>query len=133
MGKIILGVIVAVASVVLVDSLICNSCSVSLAGFCLNSENVTCSTNTSVCFTGNARFPSLSFFNGFSNQGCREPVGCNTTTNSTVLLVPVVTQIECCSSDRCNPVNLNGAPSTKMTLTAAISAAVLVSVWSSVL
>ncbi|CAN9492971.1 unnamed protein product [Ophioblennius macclurei] len=135
MQKLFLGLVVAVASMVLVDSLSCNSCSVSLFGTCLNSNNVTCDTNTSVCFTGNVRFPSLSFFDGFSNQGCREPIGCNATTNSTLLLVEVQTEISCCNSNGCNPVTLNSAaPATsKMTLSAAVGAALLACAWRSAL
>lgn len=59
-----------------------------------------------------------------------EPAGCNSTANGTVLGVTYETKIDCCSTDKCNPVQLSGAPSTKMTLTAAIGAAFLASVMS---
>ncbi|XP_078146593.1 uncharacterized protein LOC144542896 [Centroberyx gerrardi] len=133
MGRIVFGIIAAVASFMLVESLTCNKCSVGLFGYCLNSADVTCSTNTSVCFTGRATFPSLSEFQGFNTQGCREPSGCNATTNSTLLGATVQTTVECCSTDRCNPVQLSGAPSTKLSLTAALAAAALASVWGSML
>ncbi|KAM9339917.1 uncharacterized protein ABDE67_015642 [Symphorus nematophorus] len=133
MGKIVFGIIAAVASLMLVDSLTCNQCSYGLAGFCLSNSEVSCSTNTSVCFTGKASFPSVSTSVGFNTQGCREPDGCNMTTNATLIGVTYTTQIDCCSTDKCNPVQVSGAPSTKMTLAAAIGAAALASMWSSML
>ncbi|XP_027891359.1 sperm acrosome membrane-associated protein 4-like isoform X2 [Xiphophorus couchianus] len=117
-----------------VDSLICNKCSVSVFGFCLNSSNETCTGNDTVCYTGKANFPSISSFNGFTNQGCRvNDASCNKTTSATLLGVTYNTTISCCSSDRCNPVTLSGAPTTKMTFTAAITGAVLASFLGSML
>ncbi|KAG7225452.1 hypothetical protein INR49_027446 [Caranx melampygus] len=134
MGKVLFGIIAVVASFILADSLTCNKCSFGLIGFCLNSAEQECSTNSSVCFTGRASFPSLSDFVGFNSQGCLDDsTGCNMTTNATLLGVSFQTTTECCSTDKCNPVTLSGAPSTKMTLTAAIGAAVLASVWGSIL
>uniref|UniRef100_A0A672ILH2 Activin types I and II receptor domain-containing protein n=1 Tax=Salarias fasciatus TaxID=181472 RepID=A0A672ILH2_SALFA len=113
------------------DSLICNSCSASLFGFCINAQDVTCSTNTSVCFTSTASKFDLS--ECFIQQGCTEPAGCNITVNITLVGTTLSNTTECCSTDRCNPVNLSGATSIKMSLTAAISAAILASVWGSML
>ncbi|XP_012725886.2 uncharacterized protein LOC110366379 isoform X1 [Fundulus heteroclitus] len=128
MGKLFLCFVVAVASLALVESLTCNKCSVSVFGFCLNGDNVTCGTNE-VCYTGKATFPSISSFGGFSNQGCRANDGfCNNVSNGTLLGVRYIVDLNCCSTDRCNSVTLNGAPSTKMTFTAAITGAVLASV-----
>ncbi|KAM7384509.1 hypothetical protein PAMA_011727 [Pampus argenteus] len=131
--KILIGIIAAVASFMLVDSLSCNQCSFGLAGVCIGSSKVNCSTNTSVCFTGKATFPSLSSFSGFNSQGCSEPAGCNMTTNSTLLGVTTQTKIECCSSDNCNPVQTSGAPSTKMTLAVTAGVAILASMWGNML
>ncbi|KAL7381344.1 hypothetical protein ABVT39_004416 [Epinephelus coioides] len=132
MGRILIGIIAAVASFMLVDTLSCNKCNYGLVGFCLSTSEETCSTNTSVCFTGKINFISLSSV-GFNTQGCREPAGCNATTNGTLLGVTYEQKIDCCSTDKCNPVQTSGAPSTKMTLTAAIGVAVLASVWGSIL
>ncbi|MED6270214.1 hypothetical protein CHARACLAT_007772 [Characodon lateralis] len=134
MGKLFLGFVVAVASLALVESLICNKCSVSVFGFCLNNGNETCTGNDTVCYTGKAVFPSISSFSGFSNQGCRSnDTLCNGSTISTLLGINYNTTISCCSSDRCNPVTLSGAPSTKMTFTAAVAGAILASVLGSML
>jgi len=130
MARILFGIIAVVASVMLADSLTCNKCSVGLLGYCLNQADVACTENsTEVCFTGKATFPSISGFNGFNSQGCMMPTGCNATTNSTLMGITYQTQIECCSTDKCNPVTLSGAPTTKLSLTAALGAAVLASFW----
>jgi len=130
MARILIGIIAVVASVMLADSLSCNKCSVGLLGFCLNSATVSCTENsTEVCFTGAATFPSITSFSGFTNQGCMTTTGCNATTNATLLGIAYETKIECCSTDKCNPVTLSGAPTTKLSLTAALGAAILASVW----
>eukprot|EP00064_Thunnus_orientalis_P020580 superscaffoldBa00005732_g20719 len=133
MSRILIVIVAAIASFMLVDSLSCNKCSFGLVGICISTSEETCSTNTSVCFTGKATFPSLSSFSGFNTQGCREPSGCNMTSNSTLLGVTYETKIDCCSTDKCNPVQVSGAPSTKMTLTVAAGVAVLASMWGSML
>ncbi|XP_017276312.1 sperm acrosome membrane-associated protein 4 [Kryptolebias marmoratus] len=135
MGKLVFVALAAFASLVAVESVICNKCTVSLFGFCLNGSNVTCNANTSVCFTGKATFPSITSFGGFTNQGCLDvPTGCNTTTNGTLLGVTYQTTLTCCSTDRCNPVTITSdAPATKMAFSAAAGVAILASVWGSML
>ncbi|KAM3596739.1 uncharacterized protein V6R79_019669 [Siganus canaliculatus] len=130
MARVMFGIIAAVASFILVESLTCNQCNYGLLGFCLSNSEVTCSTNTSVCFTGKASFPSVSSSVGFNTQGCREPTGCNATTNGTLLGITYETKIDCCSTDKCNPVQLSSAPSNKVALTTVITGAILVSMWS---
>ncbi|KAL7381906.1 hypothetical protein ABVT39_013278 [Epinephelus coioides] len=131
MGRILFGVIAAVALFML-EPLTCNMCSYGLLGFCLSTSEETCSTNTSLCSTGKITFQGLSNV-GFNTQGCHEPAGCNSTTNGTLLGVTYIKILECCTTDKCNPVQTSGAPSTKMTLTAAIGVAILASVWGSIL
>ncbi|KAM9776752.1 lymphocyte antigen-6, epidermis [Syngnathus typhle] len=133
MGRILIGVISALACFMLVESLTCNQCSFGLLGFCLSSTNVECTTNTSQCFTGKATFASISSSVGFNTQGCIEEASCNMTTNSTLLGVAFEARVDCCSTDGCNPVQTSGAPSARMTLAAAIGAAVLASAWGSLL
>ncbi|CAF93927.1 unnamed protein product [Tetraodon nigroviridis] len=130
MGKILYGVILVVALSVVVNSLKCNQCSYGLLGFCLSSSELVCSTNTSVCYTGKATFTGLSSV-GFNSQGCREPSGCNATMNSTLVGVDYQTRIDCCSTDKCNPVS--SAPAPKMTFAAIIGAAILASAWGSLM
>ncbi|XP_045913697.1 sperm acrosome membrane-associated protein 4-like [Micropterus dolomieu] len=132
MAKILFGVIAVLASLMLVESLTCNKCSNGILGYCLSASQVTCTSNTSLCFTGKATFTGLTSV-GFNTQGCLESIGCNTNTTSSLLGVSYTTQTTCCSTDQCNPVQASGAPSTKMTLTAAIGVAVLASMWGSIL
>uniref|UniRef100_A0A3B3H4Y2 UPAR/Ly6 domain-containing protein n=1 Tax=Oryzias latipes TaxID=8090 RepID=A0A3B3H4Y2_ORYLA len=83
------------------ESLVCNKCSFSVFGVCLNSGNVTCSNI----------FPSLTSFSGFNNQGCQDTTtGCNATTSASLLGVTYNTTISCCSSDKCNPALSPAAP-----------------------
>ncbi|XP_038132976.1 sperm acrosome membrane-associated protein 4-like [Cyprinodon tularosa] len=134
MGKLFICVLLALASIALVESLVCNKCSASVFGFCLNSGEDNCTDNNSVCFTGRATFPGISSFSGFTQQGCRvNDTACNSSTNSSLLGVTYTTAITCCSTDKCNPVTLSGAPSAKMTFTSAIAGAVLASVLGSYL
>ncbi|XP_054462587.1 uncharacterized protein LOC129097707 [Anoplopoma fimbria] len=132
MAKIVFVIVAVIASFMLAESLTCNKCSYGLLGFCISKANETCATNTSVCYTGKATFTGIASV-GFNTQGCREPANCNKTLNGTILNVKYETKIDCCSSNNCNPTQVSGAPSTKMTLTAAIGVAVLASMWGSIL
>ncbi|XP_047240314.1 uncharacterized protein LOC124879661 [Girardinichthys multiradiatus] len=135
MGKFLFAVVAAFASLVLAESLICNRCRFGLFGTCLGRDNETCATNVSVCFTERTTFITLPDFVGFNSQGCKDTsTGCNVTTSGTLLGVTLETKTTCCNlPDRCNTIVLNGAPSTKMTFTAAIGAGLLASVWGSLL
>ncbi|XP_029298688.1 sperm acrosome membrane-associated protein 4-like [Cottoperca gobio] len=132
MARLVLGIIAVVASFMLADSLICNKCSYGLVGFCLSNSEINCTTNTSRCFTGKVSFTSLSSI-GFNTQGCIESTGCTDTTNSTLIGLSYQSTITCCSTDKCNPTTVSGAPSNKMTFTAAIGVAVLASMLGSIL
>uniref|UniRef100_A0A8C3G0E2 UPAR/Ly6 domain-containing protein n=1 Tax=Cyclopterus lumpus TaxID=8103 RepID=A0A8C3G0E2_CYCLU len=114
------------------DSLTCNKCSFGLLGYCVSSTELTCTTNTSVCFTAKASFNALTTV-GFNSQGCREPAQCNMTTNGTLVGITYETKVECCAADKCNSILLSSAPSTKMSYTAAIGLAVLASMCGSLL
>ncbi|KAM8841354.1 lymphocyte antigen-6, epidermis isoform 1-T1 [Spinachia spinachia] len=133
MGRIVIVIIAVLASLMLADSLTCNQCRYGLLGFCINNNVLTCSTNTSVCFTARASFTGIPSV-GFNTQGCQEPAGCNATANGTLVGVNYQTTTTCCSTDRCNPVQItSAAPSTKMTLTAVIGVAAMASMWGSIM
>uniref|UniRef100_A0A8C8M7E3 UPAR/Ly6 domain-containing protein n=1 Tax=Oncorhynchus tshawytscha TaxID=74940 RepID=A0A8C8M7E3_ONCTS len=110
-------------------SLTCNKCSVGLLGVCMNTADEVCITNTSSCFTGST-FPTLTTFAGFKTQGCLESAMCNTTTNATLLGTTYTSVKACCSSNKCNPVTISGATSAKLSVTTALGAALVASVWS---
>uniref|UniRef100_A0A8C6V538 UPAR/Ly6 domain-containing protein n=1 Tax=Neogobius melanostomus TaxID=47308 RepID=A0A8C6V538_9GOBI len=140
MAKILFGIVAVIACFYLADSLRCNRCTVSLFGVCLNPIDMTCSTNTSVCYTSRATFSNVSSFSGFSRQGCTESSVCpaNTTiTNSSTIgpsFFPLSYAIisQCCSTDKCNPVSITAAaPANAMSLSVALSAAALAAFWGS--
>ncbi|KAK6323590.1 hypothetical protein J4Q44_G00059290 [Coregonus suidteri] len=138
MNKIIFGILAVVASFMLAESaskfsltsLTCNKCSVGLLGVCMNAADEVCITNKSSCFTGRATFPSLTSFVGFNTQGCLESIMCNTTTNATLLGATYTSVKTCCDSNKCNPVTISGATSAKLSVTTALGAALVASVWS---
>nr|XP_019957971.1 PREDICTED: uncharacterized protein LOC109639121 [Paralichthys olivaceus] len=131
MAKIVLGIVAVIASFMLVNSLTCNKCSISVFGTCLSSGTVECATNSSVCFTGKIEFTSVTALR-LNSQGCQNTTtGCNMTTTNSLLGFEYNRTIECCESEKCNSFTLSGAPTNKLTFTAAIGAALLASVWGS--
>ncbi|KAM9415064.1 uncharacterized protein ACWYII_024128 isoform 1-T2 [Salvelinus alpinus] len=138
MNKIIFGILAVASSFMPAESaskfglvsLTCNKCSVGLLGVCMNAADEVCVTNTSSCFTGRATFPSLTTFVGFNTQGCLESAMCNTTTNATLLGTTYTSVKACCNSNKCNPVTISGATSAKLSVTTALGAALVASVWS---
>ncbi|KAJ3608546.1 hypothetical protein NHX12_023077 [Muraenolepis orangiensis] len=111
------------------ESLTCNQCSAGLLGVCLNSNTVTCSTNTSRCFTARAVFPNIASFVGFNSQGCQESTACADSSGS-LLGANYTTTVVCCDTDNCNPVTISGASSARLSVVAVLASAVLVSGWS---
>ncbi|KAJ8267442.1 hypothetical protein COCON_G00126140 [Conger conger] len=112
------------------DALMCNKCIAGIFGRCLIPDSVECVASEPNCFTGIAEFPTITSFLGFNTQGCSDSGSCNATTNGTILGAPYTVTTTCCSTDNCNPV-VSGAPSAQLSLGAAMSAALLASVWGS--
>ncbi|XP_076611375.1 uncharacterized protein LOC143335683 [Chaetodon auriga] len=138
MGKILLGITVALASLMLVEPLKCNKCDYGVASYCLKNSEATCEAEQ-VCVSQKATFPAISDNLGFFTLGCRnkevenEP-NCEQTLETTAVLgIKVKRFVTCCDTDKCNEVQLSGAPSTKMTLTGTIAAAILASMCGSLL
>ncbi|KAG7457560.1 hypothetical protein MATL_G00228390 [Megalops atlanticus] len=131
MNKILCGIFAVAAFFLLSgDALTCNQCSVGILGKCLIPGSVDCSASEPNCYTGKAEFPSISGFLGFNTQGCLGSSQCNTTTNGTILSAAYTVTRTCCATDKCNPV-VSGAGSVQLSLTAAVSAALVASVWGS--
>ncbi|XP_060767546.1 lymphocyte antigen-6, epidermis [Neoarius graeffei] len=128
--KCVLLVIAAVIGLfALGESLKCNKCSVALVGICLNPSTTECSTNTSQCITSRASFPSISGFLGFNSQGCAESSNCTGNITGFILGAKYEITQTCCKTDRCNPVQLNGASYIQLSLTAVLSATLFACVW----
>ncbi|KAL3043704.1 hypothetical protein OYC64_003546 [Pagothenia borchgrevinki] len=132
MAKIVIGIIAVVALFMLAESLECNKCSYGLLGYCIGSSTKTCENTTEVCYTGKASFTGLTSV-GFNTQGCRDPTGCNMTITGALVGVSYSAKVDCCSTDKCNPIKTSGAPSTKMTFTAVIGVAAMASMLGSIL
>ncbi|KAG5265067.1 hypothetical protein AALO_G00261070 [Alosa alosa] len=131
MKTLLFGLLGLVASIYLAESLTCNKCSIGLVGFCISSSQETCSGNNTSCYTGRATFPSITGFSGFNTQGCLANSDCNVTSNGTILGATYQVSKTCCGSNKCNPVVISGAPSTYISTTMAIAAALTASVWGS--
>ncbi|KAK0135013.1 hypothetical protein N1851_021324 [Merluccius polli] len=148
MAKVLCVILAVLASFMLVESLDCNQCSVGVLGVCLNSDVVTCTNNSnSQCFTGRAckstsptrkcfqhdrPFPNIASSVGINLQGCRENCTAGTT-NTTVLGATLSTVVQCCDTDKCNPVTISGATTTTtLSLAAVLASALLASAWSTV-
>ncbi|KAI4890953.1 hypothetical protein NFI96_024163 [Prochilodus magdalenae] len=125
MRSMIIGAIAVVGFLALAESLTCNQCSVGLVGFCLRPTTTDCNANTSSCYTGKASFPSISGFVGFNTQGCLDSSLCNITYNGTVLGASYVISSSCCTTDKCNPVQISGAPYMQLSLPVALGATLL--------
>ncbi|KAG9281332.1 sperm acrosome membrane-associated protein 4 [Astyanax mexicanus] len=130
MRRAIIGVVAVIGLFALAESLTCNTCSVGLVGICLNPSSSVCSSNSSSCFTGRAKFPAISGFSGFNSQGCLDSTQCNATINGTILGATYTISQTCCNTDKCNPVLLSGAPYMQLSLPVALSTALLALVWS---
>ncbi|XP_043994049.1 uncharacterized protein LOC122843401 isoform X3 [Gambusia affinis] len=126
MGKFVFAVLVAVASLVLVESLTCNSCLFSVLGFCVKPSTDNCLANVTQCYTTTLKFPTVTNFNGFGFYGCAtDNTTCSIATNNSLLTVAYTFNNTCCQTDKCNTIAVSGATTTKMTFTAAILASVL--------
>ncbi|XP_032437745.1 uncharacterized protein LOC116731948 isoform X2 [Xiphophorus hellerii] len=134
MGKLLFAVVVAIASFALVESLVCNQCSISVFGFCLSSSQNTCPDNQT-CYTQKISFPALSSFRGVITQGCRvDDSSCSSSNTSTLLTIQIKTEATCCGTDKCNTVDLTGAaPDLKMTFLVTMVGAAMASMWGSFL
>ncbi|XP_048848575.1 lymphocyte antigen-6, epidermis [Brienomyrus brachyistius] len=131
MNKIMLGLFAVTLCFIFAESLTCNSCTVGLFGKCFLPSTTTCAPNQPYCYTGTATFSGISGFSGFNSQGCMDGPSCNNTLNATVFFATVTVTKTCCSTEKCNPVSLNGAPSAELSLTAAVGAALVASMWNS--
>ncbi|XP_027023699.1 lymphocyte antigen-6, epidermis [Tachysurus fulvidraco] len=128
MKYVLLGIVAVIGLFALAESLTCNTCPVGLVGICLSPSTTTCTTNTSVCTTSKASFPSISFFVGFTSLNCLESAQCNVTTNGTILGATYNVAQTCCNTDKCNTLQ-SGASYVQVSITAVLSTALLACVW----
>ncbi|XP_054874181.1 sperm acrosome membrane-associated protein 4-like isoform X1 [Amphiprion ocellaris] len=106
---------------VAVSSLTCNTCDVSILGYCAGTTPVTCTGNQNRCYSGIAKF-SADLLNVHA-RGCIAAAACTNQTGSILTLNYSITRT-CCSTNLCN----EAAPA-QLPLSAGLCAA-LVAVWS---
>ncbi|KAF7702491.1 lymphocyte antigen-6, epidermis [Silurus meridionalis] len=130
MKCVLFGIAAVIGFFALAESLTCNTCSFGVIGFCLNPSTTNCSTNTSSCTTGRASFAGAGSFLGFNSQGCTETALCNGSASGTILGATYTVTQTCCTTNNCNPVQVaSGASYVQLSLSAALSAALLACVW----
>ncbi|KAG7225455.1 hypothetical protein INR49_027449 [Caranx melampygus] len=106
-----------------VHCLTCRSCPVGLLGTCLVSDDVTCNNATEKCFTGEAQFNATQILT-LHTRGCLDSDLCGRTLTGTLLGVAYTASFQCCNTTLCN-----GASSVHISLTVALSAALLSALW----
>ncbi|MEQ2248644.1 hypothetical protein ILYODFUR_021034 [Ilyodon furcidens] len=100
----------------------CRQCPVAVFGNCLFGKDVTCSEQES-CAASEARFnatgsPTL------HSRGCLFSSFCGRTLTGTLIGATYTSTFSCCDTDLCN-----GATSVQLSLTVALSVALLSSLW----
>ncbi|XP_051520010.1 lymphocyte antigen-6, epidermis [Myxocyprinus asiaticus] len=122
MNRVVIGVIAVIGLFTLSEALTCNTCKVGILGKCFFSSQVTCVASETSCVSAKAEF-NVTGFLSLSTSGCTSD--CNNTVGSILGAGYSITKT-CCTTDLCN-----GASTTHMSMTAALSAALLASVWGS--
>ncbi|KAG7225456.1 hypothetical protein INR49_027450 [Caranx melampygus] len=106
-----------------VHCLTCRSCPVGLLGTCLLSKTVTCDDVIDNCFTGEARFNTTGIIT-LHSRGCLEKEACTKTLAGTLLGAAYTATFQCCNTTLCN-----GALPVHVSLTVALCAPLVSSLW----
>ncbi|XP_071383597.1 ly-6/neurotoxin-like protein 1 [Centroberyx affinis] len=117
-GVFVLGAFIAAA-----QCLTCRQCPIGVFGTCLFPQDVTCDNSTLNCYTGEAQFNATGTFS-LHTRGCLDSDLCGKTLTGSILGAGFTSSFQCCQTDLCN-----GAGAVRLSLTAALSAAVLASLW----
>ncbi|XP_049459095.1 lymphocyte antigen-6, epidermis [Epinephelus fuscoguttatus] len=116
-------VIVLSAFIAAAQCLTCLQCPIGVLGACLFGEDVTCQNVTESCYRGQAKFNATGDLT-LHIRGCLDSDLCGRTITSNFLGVGFSSTFECCTTDLCN-----GATSVQLSLTVALCAAILSSLW----
>ncbi|KAF7664077.1 hypothetical protein LDENG_00190680 [Lucifuga dentata] len=118
-GMLLLGFFVTAA-----HSLTCRQCPIGVFGMCFFGSDIFCDNTTSSCYTGEAQFNATGSLT-LHIRGCLDSDLCGKTLTGTLLSAAYISSFQCCRTDLCN-----GAGSVQLSLTVALSAAILSSFWS---
>ncbi|KAL3043702.1 hypothetical protein OYC64_003544 [Pagothenia borchgrevinki] len=116
---IVLSAIIAAA-----QCLTCRQCPVSIFGTCLFGSDTVCNNGTEGCFRGEAQFNATGGLLTLRFRGCVDFDLCGKTVSGSILGAAYTSSLECCATNLCN-----GAASVQLSVTAALCAAVLSSLW----
>ncbi|XP_044191893.1 protein Bouncer-like [Thunnus albacares] len=117
-AAILLGAFIAAA-----QCLTCRQCPVGILGTCLFGSDVTCNNATERCYTGEAQFNTTEKVS-LHIRGCLDSDLCKKQPTGTILGIQYTSSFNCCNTALCN-----GATSVQLSLTVAVCAAVLSSLW----
>ncbi|XP_023257516.1 sperm acrosome membrane-associated protein 4-like [Seriola lalandi dorsalis] len=101
----------------------CRQCPVGIFGTCLLGSDVTCNNATESCYTGEAQFNATGTLT-LHTRGCLDSDLCGRTLTGAIAGAGYTSSFQCCTTDLCN-----GASSVQISLTVALCAAVLSSLW----
>ncbi|KAK5911105.1 hypothetical protein CgunFtcFv8_005312 [Champsocephalus gunnari] len=115
--------IVLSAIIVAAQCLTCRQCPVGVFGTCLFGSDTVCNNGTEGCFRGEAQFNATGTFT-LHIRGCVDLDLCGKTLSGSILGAGYTSSFQCCTTNLCN-----GAASVQLSVTAALCAAVLSSLW----
>ncbi|KAK5854968.1 hypothetical protein PBY51_005114 [Eleginops maclovinus] len=114
----VLGAMIAAA-----QCLTCRQCPVGIFGTCLFGSDIVCNNGTESCFRGEAQFNATGQLS-LHIRGCVDTDLCGKTVTGSILGAGYTSSFQCCTTNLCN-----GAASIQLSLTAALCASVLSSLW----
>lgn len=115
---VVLSVFIAAA-----QCLTCRECPLGIFGSCLFGKDVTCDNATEMCYRGEAQFNATGPLT-LHIRGCLDSDLCNKTITGNILGSGYTTSFQCCATNLCN-----GAAPVQLSLTMALCAAILTSLW----
>ncbi|XP_034066154.1 protein Bouncer-like isoform X2 [Gymnodraco acuticeps] len=102
--------------------LTCRQCPIGTSATCLSGKDIQCAANE-LCFQGELRFNGTEQVS-LHKRGCLSSTLCGTLLDSNLLGEGFTAFLQCCAFNLCN-----GAASVQLSVTAALSAAMLSSLW----
>ncbi|XP_058474611.1 lymphocyte antigen-6, epidermis [Solea solea] len=116
-------VAVLISFIAAAQCLNCHQCPVGIFGKCLFGKDVTCNNGTEQCYTGEAQFNATGSLT-LHTRGCLDSDLCGKTLTGNILGAAYTSDFKCCNTDQCN-----GASSVHISLSVALCAAMLASLW----
>ncbi|XP_059206547.1 sperm acrosome membrane-associated protein 4-like [Centropristis striata] len=116
-------VVVLTTFIAAAQCLTCKQCPVGIFGTCLFGKEVQCANSTESCYTGEAQFNVTGSLT-LHIRGCLDSDLCGKTLTGSLFGAGYTSSFVCCTTNLCN-----GATSVQLSLTVALCAAILSSLW----